>query len=272
MTTENSKPKQKSPHKARKWPLRWAARISLFGAMLVLSLAIYLALVAVRRPPVSSGAVQRQPSPSATFPPPTYTATRTPTPSPTITPTPGPPRVGLVAGHWKNDSGAICDDGLQEVQINLDVARRTAKLLKEAGYDVDVLAEFAPELNGYKAAAFVAIHSDSCLNLPEATGFKVAHVTNSAVPLEEDKLVSCLWSEYGKATGLAPHPGSITRDMRQYHAFRRIALKTPGAIIELGFMYNDREILTKHADVVARGVAAGIRCFLEKPAPLPNQN
>jgi N-acetylmuramoyl-L-alanine amidase len=190
-----------------------------------------------------------------------------PTPVPTPTPTPGPPKVGIVAGHWKYDSGAICDDGLQEVQINLDVARRVARLLRQDGYDAEVLAEFAPELNGYKAAAFVAIHSDSCLNIPEATGFKVARVTNSAVPRQEDALVACLWSEYGRATGLPPHPGSITRDMRQYHAFRQIAPNTPGAIIELGFMYNDRDLLTKQPNIAALGVANGIRCFLEQTHP-----
>jgi len=63
---------------------------------------------------------------------------------PTPTPTPGPPKIGVVAGHWQNDSGAICEDGLQEVEINLDVARRVVALLRRAGYDAEVLAEFAP--------------------------------------------------------------------------------------------------------------------------------
>lgn len=257
---------------SRKWPLRWAARLSLLGAILTLSLASYLAYVLVRDTPVLSGAGQSQPIASPSTAPPSPTPSLTPAPEPTPTPTPGPPKIGVVAGHWQNDSGAICEDGLQEVEINLDVARRVVALLRRAGYDAEVLAEFAPQLNGYQAAAFVAIHSDSCLNIPEATGFKVARVTNSAVPYEEDYLVACLWSEYGRATGLAPHAGSITPDMRQYHAFRRIAPETPGAIIELGFMHHDRTLLTKHADKAAAGVTSGIRCFVEQALPPPETN
>ncbi|MGQ9668061.1 MAG: hypothetical protein ACUVWB_12170 [Anaerolineae bacterium] len=53
-------------------------------------------------------------------------------------------RIGLVAGHWRHDSGAVCPDGLEEVQINLDVAQRTAVLLRRAGYTVDLLASLTP--------------------------------------------------------------------------------------------------------------------------------
>ena len=44
-------------------------------------------------------------------------------------------RIGIVAGHWKHDSGAVCPDGLQEVDINLDIAHRVVSLLALAGYE-----------------------------------------------------------------------------------------------------------------------------------------
>jgi N-acetylmuramoyl-L-alanine amidase len=54
----------------------------------------------------------------------------------------------------------------------------------------------------------------------------------------------------------------VTYDMTLYHSFREVATGTPGAIIEIGFMNLDRELLTDHQDVVALGVARGILCYL----------
>jgi N-acetylmuramoyl-L-alanine amidase len=197
-------------------------------------------------------------------PPQRGTGSAGPTVYPTLPPITGLPsrRVGIVAGHWQNDSGAVCPDGLTEVEINLDIARRTAALLIEAGYDVEVLAEFSPKLEGYQADALISIHTDSC-NIPEASGFKVARVLQSTLPEEEDRLVECLRREYERATGLYYHKDSITYDMQEYHAFYEIAPQTPAAIIETGFMDADRTLLTEHPDLAAEGIARGIICFLE---------
>ena len=74
----------------------------------------------------------------------------TPQPNfPTATP-PERPRIGIVAGHWGNDPGAVCPDGLSEGDINLKVATKVQANLKQAGYDVDLLKEFDPLLNGYE--------------------------------------------------------------------------------------------------------------------------
>jgi N-acetylmuramoyl-L-alanine amidase len=142
------------------------------------------------------------------------------------------------------------------------VATRVVAILQSEGYDAEVLAEFAPELNGYVADAFVSIHADSC-DVPGASGFKVARVLGSAIPEEEDWLVDCLVREYAQTTGLVFHQDSITFDMTQYHAFVEIDPLTPAAIIELGFMGDDRWLLTEDSYTVARGVARGIACFLE---------
>jgi N-acetylmuramoyl-L-alanine amidase len=188
--------------------------------------------------------------------------TETPEASPTPSPVPNPKKVGIVAGHWQSDVGAICPNGLQEVTINRDVASRVVAILEYEGYDAELLPEFAEELQGYKADAFVSIHTDSC-NVPGASGFKVAHVAASAIPEEEDRLVGCLIQEYAEATGLSFHKNSITYDMTIYHAFNEIDPETPGAIIELGFMDADQVLLTEDSYRVAQGVARGIACFLE---------
>ena len=180
-------------------------------------------------------------------------------------------RVGLVAGHKGYDPGAACDDGLTEASINHSVALEAQDLLQRRGVQVDILEEFDPLLSGFQADALVSIHSDSC-NIPGASGFKVARVTDSAIPEAEDLLVDCLSQEYGTYTGLPFHPGSITDGMTGYHAFREIDRQTPGAIIEIGFMLDDRWLLESRPKIVARGIAAGILCFLgETSSPTVQQ-
>lgn len=212
------------------------------------------------------------PAPTLTQWVPTVAPTPLPSPDPVESatpdtasdPAPATPqiKVGIVAGHWQSDSGAVCDDGLQEVTINLDVAARVVAILQYEGYAAELLPEFSDQLDGYEAAAFVSIHTDAC-NVPDASGFKVARVMGSAIPETEDRLVACLIDEYSQATGLPYHRNSITYDMTDYHAFSEIDPQTPAAIIELGFMGADRALLTERSYEVAQGVARGIVCFLE---------
>lgn len=197
------------------------------------------------------------------------TATLTPTATPTVTrippsptPTRPPKKIGIVAGHWGYGPGAVCPDGLTEVEINLAIAQLVKGLLENQGYAVDLLEEFDEKLDGYQADALVSIHADSC-DVPTASGFKVATVLHSVMPEKENRLVQCLREEYQAATGLSFHAHSITYDMTEYHAFYEIASQTPAAIIETGFMAADREILLHQQDRVAQGIANGIVRFLE---------
>jgi N-acetylmuramoyl-L-alanine amidase len=171
------------------------------------------------------------------------------------------PQIGIVAGHWKHDSGAVCPDGLREVDVNLAVASQVASILAHEGCDVEVLPEFSSKLKRYRAEVFVSIHADSC-DVPGASGFKVARLASSINPEQDDHLVACLVQEYGAATGLRFHMNSITSDMTDYHGFGELDASTPGAIIELGFMGADRELLTDGSADAAQGVARGILCFL----------
>ena len=241
----------------RRGALEVAQRI-LIAVMVAIALAIvYLILHASWAP--ESRSARSTPVAATLTPTVTPTATRIP-PSPT--PTKPPKKVGLVVGHWGYGPGAVCPDGLTEVEINLAIAQLVKALLEGQGYAVDLLEEFDAALEDYLADALVSIHADSC-NVPEASGFKVASVLHSALPEEEDHLVKCLREEYQAATGLSFHEHSITYDMREYHAFYEIASQTPAAIIETGFMAADRQILLNQQDKVAQGIANGIVRFLE---------
>ncbi len=182
-------------------------------------------------------------------------------------------RVGVVSGHWgpEDDPGAVCDDGLTEAEVNHDIATRVVSLLRAHGYTVDLLSEFDERLEGYQAAALISIHADSCEYINDlATGFKVSGPAARGGLFEEDeRLVNCLIEQYGAVTGLPFHP-SVTADMQEYHTFREIAPTTPAAIIEVGFLYLDRQFLTQEPDRAALGIVAGLICFLEPtPTPIP---
>lgn len=197
---------------------------------------------------------------------------------PTLTPMPrspdaavsGPAQVvGIVSGHRGihpgsgiADPGAVCDDGLTEQETVENVALLVQEMLIGHGYQVDLLDEWDPRLAGYGANALISIHADSCEFFGEgASGFKVASFAASTNPEQDSRLVGCMISRYAETTNMDFHP-SVTYDMTDYHNFREILPGTPGAIIEIGFLNLDREMLTEHADVVALGVARGVLCYL----------
>lgn len=184
----------------------------------------------------------------------------------TATPPVDPRRVGIIAGHSPYDTGAVCPDGRREVDVTVDVAARVQALLEYRGFSVDILPEHDPDLpepplQNYRGAALVSIHADSC-DIAGASGFKVASWRYSSTPELDQRLVDCLYDRYAAATLLPRHDESITIDMWNYYAFREIAVDTPAAIIELGFLLDDRAALDDLRYEMALGVADGIGCFL----------
>ncbi|MBN2471363.1 MAG: N-acetylmuramoyl-L-alanine amidase [Anaerolineae bacterium] len=189
-------------------------------------------------------------------------------------------RIGIVSGHWgphpttgRDDPGAVCPDGFTETEVNRAVAQRVVQLMSGRGYDVDLLDEWDARLDGYQGSVLISIHADSCFEFdqPGATGFKVAPpAARTSARADDLRLQECLIREYGAITGLPLHP-SLTRDMTEYHSFREIANVTPASIIELGFLFEDRDILENRPDLLAEGIVAGLLCFLENapPTPLP---
>jgi N-acetylmuramoyl-L-alanine amidase len=193
-----------------------------------------------------------------------------------IQPTPLPTdihevHIGIIAGHsgspqdssFTVDPGAVCDDGLTELQINEAVAREVFTALRRDKYTVDLLTEFDSRLEGYQADVLVSVHTNDCRDYGEAgTGYNATSASSrQSTRGQDERLLNCLISEYGATTGLPRHTG-VTYDMSDYHTFREVAVDTPTAIIEIGFMRNDRDFLLGQQDLIAQGIANGIRCFL----------
>ena len=194
--------------------------------------------------------------------------------------TPLPPlRIGIVAGHLGNDPGSVCVDANDEVtlteqEVNLKIATLVQNSLTARGFQVDLLQEYETRLAGYRGAARVSIHNDSCDYInDQATGFKVAAALDTRDLNRANRLTACLVDRYMRVTGLTFHSGSITLDMTDYHSFSEIDPNTIAAIIETGFLNLDRDYLTSHTDQVANGIVQGILCFINneniEPTPFP---
>jgi N-acetylmuramoyl-L-alanine amidase len=196
-------------------------------------------------------------------------------PAPLYSP-PGERTVGLQAGHWRNNEvppelgrlqGGSAGGGKAEWEVNLDVARRTARMLEQSGVKVDVLPATVPPR--YQAHAFISLHADGDV-AGVARGFKIARPGFSSIPGVDDRLVENLYDAYGPASGLPRDDEHITLRMRYYYAFnsRRfchaVAPGVPQAIVELGYMTSaaDRRLLIGEPERLAIGLAEGIRAFL----------
>jgi len=206
-------------------------------------------------------------------------ATPVPVVQPTAIPTPNYlRRIGIVSGHFGNtpdnylaevDPGAICPDGLTENEINLAVSQRVVVQLRDAGYTVDLLEEWDERLDNYEADLLLSLHSNDCTDYGElVSGFLVSQAQSRPTGGPDERLVNCMALRYAETTGLGQRFG-LTRDMTDYHIFREISPTTPGAILEMGFMKDDRDILTNSPDLLADAIVEGITCFLDPSAALP---
>ena len=202
---------------------------------------------------------------------------RVPLPPAEVYNPPGPKRVGLQAGHWLTEQiphelrglgpGASAA-GWAEWEVNLDIAERTAALLRAAGVEVEILPTTIPV--EYRAHAFLSIHADGD-PAGDRQGFKLGRAVWSATPEADDRLIASIAEAYAAMTRLPPDPVGASRRMTAYYAFnsRRychaIAPGTPSAILEAGYLTSaaDRQILLGDPDAAARGIATGLLRYLD---------
>ncbi len=172
-------------------------------------------------------------------------------------------KIGIVVGHRGSDSGAVCSNGLTELEVNSNVATFVQMKLIELGYEVELLDEFDPRLANYQAGLLLSIHADSCDYINDsATGFKVASAMSAEKSENSTRLVQCIADRYAQITGLRYHYQSVTADMTRYQAFSEIDPKTTAGIIEVGFLNLDQGILTSKPELLADGIVAGIKCYM----------
>ncbi len=175
--------------------------------------------------------------------------------------------IGILAGHWQNEPGEVCSDGLIEADVNQAIAARVSQSLTEMGYTVDVFPEYDLALLNYKSAAFVAIYSGSCSDRPTPpSGFEVGTSLTAQFPDMVNQLAVCLSEEYQKTTALPFTYEVLNPDHPSFHIFRDIHAETPAVMIEVGSLKTDRSILISQAGKVSDGIVAGILCYLDNQA------
>lgn len=183
-------------------------------------------------------------------------------------------RIGIISGHrgkgatGGRDPGAICEDEfgnpfLTEDEINFAVATRVVSRLESMNFAAEMLDEYDPRLNDYRADALVSIHANTCYDFGEyVSGFIVA-ISEARPEIGVDAFLrECIGENFGAQVPL-PRSFNITEDMTQYHAWRKIHPLTPGTILEMGYMLADQAVLTEDPDILARAVVDGILCFIE---------
>lgn len=190
--------------------------------------------------------------------------------------------VAIQAGHWKSNelpdalarlrtsTGAV-GGGRTEAQVTLDIAQRVARLVRARGLTAEVLPATVP--TAYEVDLFISLHADGN-NSSVARGYKVSTRWRSDVAALDALLVQAMESAYGKTTGM-PRNASVTTAMRGYYAYStyhgeeyRLSGTTPASIVEMGFMSNgaDRAMMFNNAELLARGVVAGIDGFNSRQA------
>ena len=190
----------------------------------------------------------------------------------------GPRRVGIQIGHWdaeiappelgariRTQTGTSWA-GIDERDINRDIALRVKRILEPHGYIVDILSVTIP--NGYLADALVSLHGDGD-GTGENSGFKLAYSTRRT-PYEA-ALLQSIKEAYGAATGLAYDQARVTRQMTGYYLFNWLRYGnttspfTPSVILEMGYVSHahDRALMTRQPDLVANAIASGITKFLD---------
>lgn len=188
------------------------------------------------------------------------------TPTPVATPN-WHYRIGIISGHRGQDSGAVCEDEygypeLLEVDINFAVAQRVVAKLKAENFAVDLLDENDPRLDNYQGVALVSIHANTCYDFGEyVSGYIVAKAEARPDFGADTLLRECVALNFG---ALLPLERSyiLTLDMTDYHVFRIIHPLTPAAILEMGYMLADREILENEPELLAQAITNGIFCYL----------
>lgn len=146
--------------------------------------------------------------------------------------------ISIDAGHGGRDPGAVAN-GLQEKELNLDVALRVEKRLKDLGATVimtrktDVFIELGQRAriaNDAKASSFISIHGNAFT--ASANGTETFHHPTST---EGRKLATALQTE------LIEELSTTNRGVKSNNFAVLRLTNMPSALVELGFLTNVAE-------------------------------
>lgn len=170
-------------------------------------------------------------------------------------------------GHGGKDPGAIAKDGTNEKDLNLDVALRLNRILKDIGFNtmmtrtddryVDLVSRSSMANNNY-VDFFMSIHFNAFTS--SAKGIETLYYPNEVTeeyPIDNKKMASLFHNEIIDALkrpsrGITPRPG--------LHVLNKT--KMPAILAELGFITNPEEFeqikKDEYREMAARALAVSI--------------
>lgn len=164
----------------------------------------------------------------------------------------------LDAGHGGTDYGAI-RNGINEKDINLDVAKRVENILRRKGYkvgmtranDIFVSLEDRCKISAsMNPSIFVSIHVNSCVGT-EPRGIETHYYHDNSV-----ELATTIHSKMTKAIQ-SPNRGLFKS---KFYVINHTTV--PAVLLEIGFISNDKEraelITPKRKQATAQAIAEGI--------------
>lgn len=177
------------------------------------------------------------------------------------------------AGHGGKDPGAVSRTGLYEKQVVLDVARRLAHHLRQAGLDTHLtrsrdqaladsnqadLSARVALANQRRVDVMISIHADSFAD-PSVLGPRTYHQAGSA---EGKRLADAVQRELRALTG----NGSTEGKAANFYITRNTTM--PAILVEIGFLSNPEEETLLRSPVyrerLASAIARGVRRYLER--------
>ena len=190
----------------------------------------------------------------------------------------GPVRVGIQIGHenvaahpeelahlrWNTGGHA---NGVDEVDLNHEVAEAVRAQLEAYGIEVDLLSAAPPE--GYYADLVLSLHADSVPD-PARRGYKSAHFEPERNPLEP-RLKRLIDEAYLAGSSFPNDDLNTTENMNRYYAFNlwryrhSIHPGTPSLIVEMGYLSSASDMaFLDEPEEPAAALSAGIVEFLRE--------
>lgn len=173
--------------------------------------------------------------------------------------------VGVTAGHWFKDSGAVCS-GIQENMLNLRVQGKIITTLAEAGvYVVTATGELAnkvQQLNTYPLLAAIEVHFNAVENTT-VKGAEAVYMDNSS---GGKQLATLIYNSLCQLPFIDKNRKVLSMsELGRGDLFFLKSTKAYAAIVEPLWLSNplDREKLThENMDKIGEAIAQGILGYI----------
>lgn len=179
-----------------------------------------------------------------------------------LDPTVIPQQILIDPGHGGKDPGARNPPfSLEEKNLTLSLAKRLAKELRQAGFEVELtrdsdrfleLSERAAIANSKGADLFISLHFNSSVKT-EPSGFETFALTpvghpstgTTQIPQENTSFPGNAWDEwntllafYAQRALLDSFPGEVDRGLKRARFVVLKEISMPGILVECGFISN----------------------------------